>query len=215
MIFDPITDAILIISTLLGGSILILTTNWRLSIGAQFLLSVGTAISLGEWVNGSVAVMVGVTSGLVCIILFLAAYQAQWRTRLTQARLQFVTPFDQPSFLYRFLHPTKLFIFVLTLIALLTALTLAQKYPLLPLSFLASFFVYWLLCVGMFGLILNQDPLKICQSLFIVLLGFEIWYLALIENPNLLRGFSFVQLLLALVSGYMVVYQGILPEDRV
>jgi hypothetical protein len=75
--------------------------------------------------------------------------------------------------------------------------------------------VYWLVLAGLVTLILSEDPMKVGLGLFTTLTGFELFY-ATVERSLLLTGlWGAINLLIALVIGYLIVIKGAKPEEEI
>jgi hypothetical protein len=97
---------------------------------------------------------------------------------------------------------------------ILVAITLSSTFRLPGLSASVNTAVFWLILAGLVTLVLTEDPLKVGLGLFTTLTGFELFYTT-VERSLLLTGlWGAVNLLIALVIGYLIVVIGTGPEEE-
>jgi hypothetical protein len=151
---------------------------------------------------------------LICPMLYLSARQASWRHQLTLQQNGLRALLGQRTLAGEVFPPGRTFrLFALMLLGI-AAFSVGEAYPIFGLPPLMSVAVYWLVATGGLILMLTEEPLKIGQGLLTALTGFDLWY-ANLESSLLLVGiWGAVNLLTALVIGYLTTVRGVnLEED--
>lgn len=207
---------------------IIITRDWRLLILALLVQYIITGLILSRLVRPDIAVLTVMIGAFICPILFLSARQVSASS--TTATLAAVRSSSWSDWLLSLADslllvapdprhkttPTGMaFRGFLTALLILTAVTLSQSFPLSQLPPVVTTAVYWLGVAGLLILAITEDPLKAGVGLFTVFSGFALYYVVL-ENSLLLIGmWGSMNLLLALVIGYLAVVRGTsLEEER-
>ncbi len=196
------------------GGLLFLIEDWRLSVG----LLTGQYLTMGLVVGrllrpeiGYAKVLVGLFIGLM---LYLSARQAGWRQRLTFATHGLRTLLTTTPNSGNIFPPGRAFRLMTMLLAGVTAVSLAQSYPLGHLPHTVTLSVYWLMIIGLLVLLFTGHPLKVGQGLLTFITGFEIWFITL-EGSLLMAGlWAVINLMITLAAGYLAAVRGVNPEEN-
>ncbi len=200
----------------LTGSVLVLVRDWRVSVGTLVLQYLTLGVALAHLVRIEIAfakVLVGVFIGLM---LYLSARQADWRHRFTvsdRSRHGIRALLGRPSQRGEVLPPGRVFRLMAVLLMAVSAISLAQTYPIPALPNPISIAVYWLLLAGVLLLMLSENPLKIGQGILTALTGFELWYTTLEGSLLVIGLWGGVNLLLTLAIGYLATIQSVMVEE--
>lgn len=216
-------DAIFLGLFITAGSIIV-GRDWRWLILALLGQYVLMGFALAEVVRPDIATLKVMIGAFICPILFLSARQVSsepgmslqirqaasgvqqwWRQRYVIIALKNNDP-DSP--------PTSLvFRGLLVLLMFLIAYTLSGNFPLPGLMASANTAAYWLILAGLVTLSLTEAPIKVGLGLFTMLTGFEFFYVT-VEDSLLLTGlWGAINLLIALVIGYLTIVHGTRPEE--
>jgi hypothetical protein len=191
---------------ILTGAAIILSSDWRLSLTALLIQYVLAGLALTRFIQAEVAVVKILTGVLVVFILYLTARRTQ----------EIGAPRQDETRSSRFLGlqvgwaagplglPLRLLATLLVALALVRLfndadLSLAALPALSETSPEIVFVCFWLGAMGMVGLVLSDDPLRVAPALLTILVGFDLIYANL--KPGLaVVGFFGALLLLAAVS---------------
>lgn len=195
------------------GSVLVLVRDWRASVGALLLQYLTLGFALTRLVRPEIAFVKLLVGLFICFMLYLSARQAGWRHRLTFWSHGLRALLGPRTVAGEVFPPGRAFRLMATVLMAVAAFSLAQSYPIGGLPAAISVAVYWLSLVGLLILMLTENPLKIGQGLLTGIAGFELWYTTL-EGSLLLVGlWGVVNLLLALVVGYLAAVRGVILEE--
>lgn len=211
--FNWIPTEVAILLFLLTGSVLVLLSDWRASIMALLIQYLTMGFALSHLVRPEIAfakVLIGV---FACLMLYLSARQAGWRYQLTFLSHGFQALLGKRTIAGEVFAPGRAFRVMAVLLMAVAAFALAQSYPVAGLPQNVSVSVYWLTLSGLLLLLLTENPLKAGLGLLTMLTGFELWYTTL-EGSLLIVGlWGIVNLLLALVVGYLSAVRGVVLEE--
>ena len=222
----------LLLGLFLTGAIILVVRDWRLLILALLWQYILLGLVLARLVQPEIAALKVMIGTFICLILFLSVRQvmvsfsasltldpyprpnnhkwlAWWR------KVAEVGPLIFGSNRHRGLTATGfLFRCFSALLMMYMAFLLGQSLTLPGLTWNITATVYWLLLAGLTILILNEDPLKMGLGLFTFFIGFDLFYTT-IEGDFLLIGlWGSVNLLIALVTGYLLVVKGTAIEEE-
>jgi hypothetical protein len=186
---------------------LILARGWRTSLLVLLLQYVLLAMLLSQYVRREIALASFLTHALICIMLYLAARQVDWRPVLSlsspglagagkRTRKYEPTPWQ----VYSSSVPFRL---LLALLGIPVTFTLMRTYP-LPLPELTPV-CYWLGFAGLLILALTQDSLKAGQGLLTLLGGFQLIFFGLESSLVIAWLWGVFTLLLGLALSYLTV----------
>lgn len=196
------------------GSILALIRDWRVSIVTLLIQYLALGMTLIHLVRPEIAVAKVLVGVIICPMLYLSARQASWRRRLTRIHDQFRPVVGRRTLANDVFPSGRSFRLIAVLLLAVVTFSLARSYPLSVLPSVVSIAIYWLVLVGLFVLMLTEEPLKIGQGLLTALTGFELWYTTLEARLVLVGMWGAINLLLALVIGYLTVARAVnLEED--
>lgn len=197
-----IPQPVLILLLVLAGSFLFWVGGRQRSIIILLGIYLACALFMAQ-LNQSVISLVTLFVGiLVSLIFYLSGQQARWRQHLRRAQLRNLSFTREPSRI----RSSQFFRLMVVLLLFMAAIALTQQYLLAPLAFGGTFVAYWLILVGFFLVMMNEGPLEVGQGLLLMLLGFEVGYVMWLLDIGLVRNLGIVQLLVALVVGYLVTH---------
>jgi hypothetical protein len=222
-----------LLGLLMTACIILIGRDWRILILALLAQYVLVGLVLSRLVRPDIAALKVMIGAFVCPILFLSARQVSvsslsisslmssrkdphghhfpaWRRGINLIS-SFLMGKDRrrgpaaTGFIFR--------VFA-ALLMILVAMTLSNTFALTGLSPSVNTAVYWLVLAGLVSLIITEEPMKVGLGLFTTLTGFELFY-ATVERSLLLTGlWGTVNLLIALVIGYLIVVKGAGPEEE-
>jgi len=198
-----------LVGPMLTALIITLTSDWRVSLSAltiQYVL-VGLALTQSIRIEAAlVKVLVGV---LVVLILFLSAQRIRHRRSGTpQTRTEREIEEEGPSFLglhIGWLHgplgfPMRVLAVLLVTLAIVR---LFQSYSLTIVSMDVALVACWLGGMGMLGLVLSGDPVRVAAAVLTILTGFDLVYARLEPSLAVVGFFGAFSLLAALAFAYL------------
>jgi len=212
-VFTYISGVPATIGLLLTAIIILLTSDWRLSLTAlliQYIL-IGTALS--NDVRLEVAVVKILVGVLAVSILYLTA------RRLQDIGGTLTVGSEKARFLGLSVGweagPLGLpFRLLAALLAALAVLRLFGSLNLPQTSAATAFAASWLVAMGLTGLVVSTSPLRVAAALLTILGAFDLVY-ARLEPSLAVAGFWSVLILLgALAFAYLAVVQGLAPRPE-
>ena len=222
-----ITQEVVLLGLFVTALIILVGHDWRFLILALLVQYVLTGLILSRLVRPDIAVLKIMIGTFICPILFLSVRQATVAFPNTLAlnndgfgRSKWLGWWDKlDTFVigenrHRGQTPSGL-IFKLTagLLMIFVATTLSNMWPLPELSLKITVAVYWLALAGLVTLIMSEDPLKIGLGLFTLFTGFDLFYTTLQSSLLLIGLWGTVNLIIALVTGYLIVAKGAAPGE--
>ena len=206
-----------IIGLLLTAAAIFLTSDWRLSLTALLVQYVLVGLTLTRFVQAEVAIVKILVGVLAVSILYLSARRIQdardsqeattdglqffglhlgWRTgplglplrilTLTMVALAAIHFFDD----YRSLLPV-----------------LAADNSMVPPDI--AFVSMWLAAMGLIGLVLSGEPLRVAPAVLTILTAFDLVYAGLEPNLAIVGFVAALTLMAALAFAYLVTVQGL------
>ncbi len=222
-----------LLGLLLTAAVILVVRDWRLLILALLTQYILVGWTLSRLIRPDVAAVKVMIGSFICLVLFLSVRQVRVAFSPTTA-LDLAPPTQHNKFVnwwmnfstalgplifgrnrHRGLAATG-FVFrcFAALLMMFVAFLLGQTLSLPGLAIDVAIAVFWLLLAGLTLLILNEDPLKVGLGLFTLFTGFDLFY-ATLETSFLMAGlWGAVNLLIALVIGYLLVVKGATPEEE-
>lgn len=204
---------------LLTAAIIFLTSDWRLSLTALLVQYVLLGLTLSRFLQAELAIVRVLVGVMAVPILYLTARRIQDVRLMERAGQEKANLLGLPMGWGA--GPLGLPLRLLTV--LLVALALVRFFPnyeaLLsalvvvgpPLSSDVILVSLWLVSMGIAGLILSGDPLRVAPALLTILGGFELVYAGLQTNLAVVGFFGALALLAALAFSYLAAVQGLGP----
>ncbi len=222
----------LLLGIFLTAAIILVIRDWRLLILALLGQYIVTTLIISRLVRPDIAAVKLLIGAFICPILFLSVRQViaftptvvtniettidrrknlGWWNNFVEAVLPFI--FGRKR--HRGLTSTGLlFRFFAALLMMIVAILLSQTLSLSnDLSQEFEIAIYWLILAGLTALILFEDPLKVGLGLFTLFMGFDLYYVTVEASLFLTGLWGTVNLLVALVTGYLIVAKGANPEE--
>ena len=206
---------------ILTGLTIFLTSDWRLSLTALLIQYVLIGLALTRFVQAEVAIVKILIGVLSVFILYLTARRVQEMSESQQAER------GTPRFFG--LHvgwaagplglPLRLLVILLVTLGLvrlfngprtsLSALPALFAVESLGVSPDIVFVAFWLGSMGMVGLVLSDEPLRVAPALLTILAGFDLGYASLEPSLAIVGFFGALTLLAALAFSYLAIAQGL------
>lgn len=191
-----------LIGLILAAAIIFLAADWRLSLAALLVQYILAGMALSPFVHQEVAIVKILAGGLAVAILYLSA-------RLIPQAPSAEAAGETHHFLH--LHvdwaagPLGLPLrFLAVLLVGLGVLRLFQSYQptLVPTELALA--ACWMAAMGLLGLILSDDPLRVAPAALTILAGFDLAYAGLDQNLAVAGFFGALTLLAALGFSYLI-----------
>lgn len=195
-----------VVGLILTGLAIILGSDWRLLMTALLVQYVLAGLVLTRFIQAEVAIVKILTGVLVVFILYLTARRTQEieAPRPDEERGSRLLGLQVGWAAGPLSLPLRLLATLLVALALVRlfddpGLSLATWPALSEVSPDIVFIAFWLGGMGMVGLVLTDDPLRVAPALLTILVGFDLIY-ANLEPSLAVVGFFGALLLLAAVS---------------
>lgn len=216
-IFSFMAGVPAIIGLILTAAAIFLASDWRLSLTGLLVQYVLLGLVLTRFIQAEIAIVKILVGVLAVSILYLSARHAQ-ELKGPQAgekdRLRFLGlsvgwgagPLGLPLRL------------LTTVLVTLAVIRFFDDYRLLlpvlggentTLSLDIAFVAFWLGGMGMVGLVLSGDPMRVAAALLTILAAFELIYSGLEPNLAIVGLWGALVLLCALAFSYLAIVQGL------
>ncbi len=212
-IFAPLAGLPGIAILLLAALTLFLTSDWRLELTALLVEYIALGLVLTRFVQPEIGVAKILTGVFVVAILYLTG------RRIQDARAPLEIEKSEARFLGLQLGwgagplglPLRLLVVLLVLLALIR---LFADYSLALVPIDIAFVAIWLASMGVMGLVLGGDLMRVAPALFTILVGFDLVYSGLESNLAIAGLFAALQLFAALAFSYLATVQGLVQAGR-
>jgi hypothetical protein len=200
------------VGLILTALTIFLTSDWRLSLTALLVQYIFVGLSLTQFIQAEVAVVKILAGVLAVFILYLTARRIQEGdspSPVTQGGSRFLGlrvawgggPLGLP------LRLLAIGLLVLALVRLFAS----YSFPLVPAN--VALVVSWLVGMGMLGLVLSSDSMRVAPAILTILAGFDLVYSGLDRNLTIV-GFSSALILLAAVAfSYLATVRALAAGD--
>jgi hypothetical protein len=186
----------------LTALIMFLTSDWRLSLTALLVQYIFVGLALTRFIQAEVALVKILVGVLAVSILYLTARRVQeeagsQQTVETSSRLLGLSirwgagPLGLP------LRLLTVVLLTLGLVRLFTG----YRFPLAPADI--SFVVFWMGGLGIMGLALSGDPLRVATAMLTILAGFDLVFAALEPSLTIAGFWGALTLMAALAFSYL------------
>ena len=206
-----------ILGLLLTGAAIFLTSDWRMSLTALLVQYVLVGLTLTRFVQAEMAIVKILVGVLAVSILYLSA------RRIQDARDSQEATTDGLQFFGLHLGwrtgPLGLPLRILTLIMVaLAAIHFFDDYrSLLPVLAAdnsvvppdIAFVSMWLAAMGLIGLVLSGDPLRVAPAVLTILTAFDLVYAGLEPSLAIVGFVAALTLMAALAFAYLIAVQGL------
>jgi len=200
-----------IIGLILVAPIIFLTADWRLSLSALLVQSILVGTILFRFVRPEVAVVKILVGVLAMLILYLTARRIH-ETRAAQTR---PAPGGRLRGLQLGWGAGPLGLPLRFLAFLLAALALFRLYQSLRPTIIPGDVVIaacWLGGMGLLGLVLSGEPLRVAPAALTLLSAFDLAYAGLEQDLAVVGLFGALTLLAALAFSYLAAVEGLANE---
>lgn len=200
------------VALVLTALTIFLTSDWRLSLTALLVQYLFVGVALTSSVQGEVAVVKILAGVMAVFILYLTARRVQEE--------QEAAPHEPEK--KRFLGlsltwhagPLGLPLRLLAVILLVLALVrLFGNYHFPLISAGTAFVAVWMGALGMLGLVVGSEPLRVAPAILTILAGFDLVYGALEQSLAVVGFWSALTILAALALSYLALVQGLTEEQ--
>jgi len=181
-----------------------LTSDWRLSLTALLVQYILVGLSLTRSVQGEVAIVKILAGVLAVFILYLTARRIQEEKGALPAKRR-GSRFLGLTVAWRggpLGLPLRLLAVVLVALALVRLFG-SYDFPPVPADF--AFAAFWMGGMGMLGLVLSGEPMRVAPAVLTILAGFDLVYAGLEPSLALVGLWSAVTLLAALTLSYLAI----------
>jgi hypothetical protein len=186
----------------LTALIVFLTSDWRLSLTALLVQYVFVGLALTRFLQTEVALVKILVGVLAVSILYLTARRIQEEASSQQ------NVGDSPRLLGLSIRwgagplglPLRLLTVVLLTLGLVRLFT-GYRFPLAPADI--SFVVFWMGSMGIMGLVLSSDPLRVATAMLTILTGFDLVFAALEPSLTIAGFWGALTLMAALAFSYL------------
>ncbi len=183
--FATLTASDILIGSAVTGAMLILISDWRLSLFAFTVQYVLITVLLSTLVPLEVATVRLIAGGLVALMLYLSAQRIRsgWIRRARAEGLKNVGEME-PLFQREPFVIGLPFRFVAVVLVALSVVTIATQFAFLSMPFLFWLVSLWLCSIALLLIAVTRDALKLGMGLLTFSAGFGVFYLAI--EPSLL-----------------------------
>jgi hypothetical protein len=186
----------------LTALIIFLTSDWRLSLTALLVQYVFVGLSLTRTIQTEVALVKILIGVLAVSILYLTARRIQEEAG-SQPEVE-----TSPRFLGLSVSwsagplglPLRLLTVVLVALGLVR-LFMGYRFPLAPADI--AFVVFWMGSMGIMGLVLSGDPLRVAAAILTILAAFDLVYATLEPSLSIAAFWGALTLMAALAFAYL------------
>jgi hypothetical protein len=191
------------IALLLAGSILVVISDWRVSLAALLVEYAAAALLLTQIVIVEVALVKLIAGLLVVTVLGLTAWQLNFGYPAQPGVAGWQTRFELPTAL-----PFRAMAVILAVVAALFLASQPQwALPGVDQAPVVNAASYVLMALGLLNLGLTEEPMGAGLGLLTLLLGFEIFYAAVEPSLAVVALIAAVELALALAVSYLAALQ--------
>ncbi len=183
--FATLTASDILIGSAVTGAMLVLISDWRLSLFAFTVQYVLITVLLSTLVPLEVATVRLIAGGLVALMLYLSAQRIRsgWIRRARAEGLKNVGEME-PLFQREPFVIGLPFRFVAVVLVALSVVTIATQFAFLNMPFLFWLVSLWLCSIALLLIAITRDALKLGMGLLTFSAGFGVFYLAI--EPSLL-----------------------------
>lgn len=199
-------------AVLLTAVLVIIIWDWRLALLALAVQYFFAGLLFVDLLDPRLAIVKLLAGWFACLILYITARQVNWGsqpTDISAEELSSITP-EKTFTLGPFTIPTSLPIRLLVVLAMLWLISTLLQRPDFALPAIAATMSYLSLAIlalvglGILGLVINSEPLKVGMAVLMFLTGSELFFSALDQSATMLIVLAAVTLLLSLVVAYLV-----------
>lgn len=212
----------LVVGAGLSAALLVILTDWRLSLLAFALQALLLALLNTRLLPQGFALLRMLVGGLVALMWYLSARRVRWGGRQYPARWWLLRPARGER--WPLLSASSLLrLLAVTLVGLVFSRSLGRiALPMLPTDL--ALLCAWLWLMGLLALALSDEPLRAGFGLLTLLAGFQLFYGALEQSAASVGLLYGLDLCLGLAVSYLIVARGVagrpelaqqLPEQAV
>jgi hypothetical protein len=201
-----------IIGLVLTSLTIFLTSDWRLSLTALLVQCILVGLFLSRSISSEVAIVKILAGVLAVFILYLTARRIQEQTG-TQPAKEGDSRFLGFSLAWRagpLGLPLRLLAVVLLVLALVRLFG-SYNFPLVSAGF--AFAAFWMGGMGMLGLVLSGEPMRVAPAILTILAGFDLVYGGLESSLAIVGFWSAVTLLAALAFSYLAITRDLMESQ--
>jgi len=190
-----------LVGPVLTALVIFLTSNWRLSLSALLVQQILVAVALTRFVSFEVALVKVLAGVLAVVILFLSTRRSHEAHDSEATEVGFHVLWFRVGWLSGPLGLPLRFLAVLLVVLVLIQLFANYQFTLLPLEI--SLVTCWMGGMGLAGLILSGDPLRVAAALLTILAGFDLAFSGLEPSLAVAGAFSAFVMVAALAFSYL------------
>lgn len=194
-----------IVGLVITAGLIVVIRDWRLSLAALLGQYVLVGLLLTRLIQPRVALTKVLIGDLVCVVLYLTARLVSQGER--ESALEQEDADDSRALLHAIRGETSAadfaFRLLVTLFVGLAVYSLSRRYPLPEIPSDIGFACYWLASLGLLGLMLTEEPLKVGMGLLTLITAFELFYSALERSLSVAGFLGIANFLIALAVAYL------------
>jgi hypothetical protein len=201
------------VGVILTSLTIFLTSDWRLSLTALLVQYIFVGLFLTRSIGGEVAIVKILAGVLTVSILYLTARRIQERKGAEPAK-EGGSRFLGLSVAWRagpLGLPLRLLAVVLVALALVRLFD-RYDFPLVSAEF--AFAALWMGGMGMLGLVLSGEPMRVAPAILTILAGFDLVYGGLESSLAIVGFWSAVTLLAALAFSYLAITRDLMESQN-
>jgi hypothetical protein len=201
------------VGVILTSLTIFLTSDWRLSLTALLVQYIFVGLFLTRSIGGEVAIVKILAGVLTVSILYLTARRIQERKGAEPAK-EGGSRFLGLSVAWRagpLGLPLRLLAVVLVALALVRLFD-RYDFPLVSAEF--AFAACWMGGMGMLGLVLSGEPMRVAPAILTILAGFDLVYGGLESSLAIVGFWSAVTLLAALAFSYLAITRDLMEGQN-
>jgi hypothetical protein len=202
------------VGVILSSLTIFLTSDWRLSLTALLVQCILVGLFLSRSISSEIAIVKILAGVLAVFILYLTARRIQ-EQKGTQPAKEGDSRFLGLSVTWGagpLGLPLRLLAVVLVLLALVR---LFGRYDSSLVSAEFAFAASWMAGMGMLGLVLSSDPMRVAPAILTVLSAFDLVYGGLESSLAIVGFWSAVTLLAALAFSYLAITRDLVEGEDI
>jgi hypothetical protein len=216
-LLDFLTGTPALIGLLLTALVLFLAADWRVAMGALLVQYVLIALTLTDYLRPEVVLVRLLVGLLATLILYLGARRI--RDVGGDGQAEGAGPHLRGWHLGWLAGPLGFPLRLLAaLLAVLATVRVFGQYNLAIVPMHLGLMAFWMVCLGLLGLVLSGNPLRVGVAVLTILSGFELVYLTLEPSLALVGFLSAFDLVATLGLSYLATVhylagQGVADEE--
>lgn len=204
-VFSFLSGTPALVGPLLTAAVIFLTSNWRLSLSALLIQYILVGMALTRSVRLEIALVKILVGTLVVAMLFLSAQRIPERPADASQQEEASGPHFLGFPMGWLGGPLGLPLrFLSVLLVVLAVVRLFQSYRLTLVPMDVALVACWLGGMGLLGLVLSEDPLRVAAAVLTILTGFDLVFSRLEASLAVVGFLGAFTLVTALAFSYLI-----------